>query len=375
MKNPNGYGGVTKLPGNRRRPYRARVTVGWKEREGAARLQQYMTLGYFATRTDALMALAEYNRTPYDVRARQVTFREAFQQWSPGYFERYPSTRRVTEYAMDFCRPIWNVPLRDLGVAQLQEVIARMDRSRGYQSKVRSLMHMIFRWGIARGIADRDLSEFVELTAQEKESPRQVFTPEEIGLLWRLREGQGPVPGEAPRFHGLHLLDSLLVLLYTGMRVGELLDLRRGDIDLSERCIDLRGTKTRAARRRIPLHREILPVLEGMLAGADGECLLTDRDGGTLTYASYKYGWFDRVMEGLGMSHTPHDARHTFVSALDTAGVRRGALKFIVGHSQRDVTDRYTHKDLPELLREIDKVDYGVAAAGYGPGTTPKNGA
>ena len=48
MKNPNGYGGVTKLPGNRRRPYRARITVGWKEREGAARLQQYMTLGYFA---------------------------------------------------------------------------------------------------------------------------------------------------------------------------------------------------------------------------------------------------------------------------------------------------------------------------------------
>lgn len=358
MKNPNGYGGVTKLPGNRRRPYRARVTVGWSEREGQRPLQNYATIGYYATRTEAMMALAQYNRSPYDTDDRRMTFREVYLQWSPDYFLKYPSTRKVMSCAMVFCRSIWEVPLRDLRVTQLQNVITRMDRSRGYQSKVRSLMHMIYRWGLGRNIVDRDWSQFVELTAEAVDTPRRVFTPEEIDTLWRLWRSGADVPGEAPRFRGLGLLGSVLLLLYTGLRVGELLTLKKEDVDMERRCINLRGTKTRAARRRVPLHREIIPVMAALLSRAGEQSVLTDRAGDPMTYASYKYGWFDRVTAALGFPHTPHDTRHTFVSALDTAGVRPGALRFIVGHSQRDVTDRYTHKDLPELIREVDKVAY-----------------
>ncbi len=358
MRNPNGYGGISKLPGNRRRPFRARVTVGWTEREGG-RVQRYATIGYFATRGEAMMALADYNRAPWDTNARSMTFKNAFEQWSPAYFEKYPSTRRVTECAMVFCRQIWNLPIRDLRAWHLQEVIAGMDdKSRGYQSKVRSLMHMLYRWAMSRDITQRDMSQYVELTAAERESPRRVFTAEEVGLLWRkLREGESGVV--ASRYYtGLGLLESVLVLLYTGMRVGELLSLRREDVYTQARYIDLRGTKTRAARRTVPLHRRIVPVVERLLALPESDFLLPGNDGQGMTYSAYK-GWFDKAMPALGMSHTPHDARHTFISALDTAGVRRGAVKFIAGHSQHDVTDRYTHKDLAELIREIDKMEYG----------------
>ena len=55
MRLPNGYGSVHRLPGNRRRPWRARVTVGWTE-DGK---QLYYTVGYYATQREALAALAE----------------------------------------------------------------------------------------------------------------------------------------------------------------------------------------------------------------------------------------------------------------------------------------------------------------------------
>lgn len=357
MRNPNGYGGVSKLPGNRRRPFRARVTVGWDVREDG-RVQKYATIGYYATRSEALMALADYNRAPWDAGARNMTFKAAFDSWSPAYFEKYPSTRRVTECAMAFCRKIWNRPIRDLRACHLQEVIAGMeDKSRGYQSKVRSLMHMVYRWAMSRDIAERDVSQFVELTASEQDSPRRVFTPEEVRRLWRLYEqGESAVLG-SERYAGCGLLESVLVLNYTGMRVGELLALRRDDVHLAERYIDLRGTKTRAARRTVPLHKEIMPVIAALLELRPSEFLLPGPDGEGMTYSSYK-GWFDRAMAALSMKHTPHDARHTFISALDTAGVRRPAIKFIAGHSQHDVTDRYTHKDLSELINEVDKVKY-----------------
>ena len=356
MRNPNGYGGVSRLPGNRRRPFRVRVTVGWEDAGAGRRVQRYATLGYFETRSEAMRALADYNRSPYDLDAKNVTFKAAFDQWSPGYFEKYPSTRRVTECAMGFCRDIWEIPLRELRSAQLQGVISAMDgKSRGYQSKVRSLMHMLFRWGISREVAQNDWSRYVELTAPEQESPRRIFTGPEVRRLWAYRGA--PLPGEPESLGGCGLGDSVLVLLYTGLRVGELLNLTRQDIHLDARYIDLHGTKTRAARRTVPIHRRLMTVLDEMMLRRQSEYLVSDSLGRRLTYARYK-GWFDAVISALGMEHTPHDTRHSFVSALDTAGVRRTAVKFIVGHSQKDVTDRYTHKNLPELIEAVDKVEY-----------------
>lgn len=359
MRNPNGYGGVSRLPGKRRRPYRARVTAGWDMTQDGRRIQRYTTLGYFSTQVEAIRALAEYNNDPGGFVARGLTFRELYEGWSEKHFEKFPGTRRLTQCAMGYCQGLWDVPMRELRPPQLQAVITAMEgKSRGYQSKVRSLMHMLYKYAMSRDVVDKDWSQYVELTCPEHDSPRIIFTHGEVARLWELRASGAPVPGETDAFRGLGLLDSVLVLLYTGMRVGELLALRQENVDLAGRSIDLLGTKTRAARRRVPLHRDILPVMEDLLALGKREYVIAAPSGERLTYAQYKYGWFDKVMAALGMDHTPHDARHTFVSALDSAGVKRGAVKFIVGHSQRDVTDRYTHKDIAELILEIDKITY-----------------
>ena len=60
MKNPNGYGSGYKLSGNRRRPWTARVTVGWTD-DGK---QKYKNIGYYEERSDAMIALAQYNNDP-----------------------------------------------------------------------------------------------------------------------------------------------------------------------------------------------------------------------------------------------------------------------------------------------------------------------
>ena len=60
MKNPNGYGTVAKLSGNRRRPYMVRKTNGF-DKNGK---QTYIIIGYYATREEGMIALAEYNKNP-----------------------------------------------------------------------------------------------------------------------------------------------------------------------------------------------------------------------------------------------------------------------------------------------------------------------
>ena len=67
MRLPNGFGSVHKLTGNRRKPYRVRITVGWEDANDINRTQKYKTIGYFATKEEGLIALACFNKNPYDI--------------------------------------------------------------------------------------------------------------------------------------------------------------------------------------------------------------------------------------------------------------------------------------------------------------------
>ena len=80
MKLPNGYGSVTKLSGNRRKPYLARVTLGWitDEKTGKS-VQNRVPLGTFKTKKDALQALADYGANPYDIQNNNMTLAELYE--------------------------------------------------------------------------------------------------------------------------------------------------------------------------------------------------------------------------------------------------------------------------------------------------------
>lgn len=75
MRLPNGYGSVYKLSGKRRKPYIARKTRGYDDNGK----QLYSIIGYYATRQQALQALADYNFNPYDLELGKITFAEIYE--------------------------------------------------------------------------------------------------------------------------------------------------------------------------------------------------------------------------------------------------------------------------------------------------------
>ncbi len=82
MKSPNGYGSVSKLSGNRRRPFVVRKTKGFDLRGYPV----YETIGYYETREDGLIALAQFNKDPYDIQQAKITLEELFSKWSERAF-------------------------------------------------------------------------------------------------------------------------------------------------------------------------------------------------------------------------------------------------------------------------------------------------
>ena len=65
------FGGIRKLSGNRRRPFQVRITKGWEIVDGKEK-QIFSTLGYFKSRQEAMIALAEYNKEPFDIDTKKV---------------------------------------------------------------------------------------------------------------------------------------------------------------------------------------------------------------------------------------------------------------------------------------------------------------
>ena len=77
MKNPNGFGSVVKLKGNRRRPFAVRKTIGWNEKGHPI----YLPIGYTTTREEGMILLAEYNKYPWDIDSEKVTLEMLYNEW------------------------------------------------------------------------------------------------------------------------------------------------------------------------------------------------------------------------------------------------------------------------------------------------------
>ena len=115
MKRANGTGSVTKVSGNRRKPYQVMVTIDWTE-EGK---QKRKSLGYFKTLGKAIAALENFNENPYDISGGKATFSEVYEKWSEQHFtEISDSNINGIKAAYKRCEHLYN-----LGAIFVQGVI------------------------------------------------------------------------------------------------------------------------------------------------------------------------------------------------------------------------------------------------------------
>lgn len=320
MRLPNGYGSVYKLAGNRRRPYVVKKTIDGRQR----------ALGYFESYQDAFEFLVHVNHcTP----SRQVTFAAVYAAWSQRHFPDVSASSR-SAYSISYrhLSPLHAMPFSSITYPDLQSAMDAVPAGYCTRKKCRVLLSQMYKYAIKNGIVDHDLSPFVELPKHVSIYKKKPFTARQIGKLWRSLD----VPGVA----------DALILIYTGMRVGEYIALRPADINVRQKYIDIKQSKTAAGIRKIPIHHRILDMLtERKASGTICPCP---------TYDSFRRLW-DKAMNAVRMKHTPHECRHTLASMLDSAGVNDTVVKMILGHARRGVTKAvYTHKTLRELRRAVD---------------------
>lgn len=366
MRNPNGYGSISKLPGKRRKPIRVRITVGWeiidkatgevlgtrRSTEGIPedllaniKLKQlYKPIGYFKTRPEAMLALAEYHKNPHSFDVPTVTFTEIFNKWSE---EKYTKTSHssVNGYnaAYKLSSSLYEMVFVDIRKSHMQAVIDNCNKGYGTRKKIKVLFNQLYKYAMENDIVVKDYSAYVVIGKNESESNRKPFTQEEIQILF-------------DNVNRMDFIDTILIMIYTGLRIGELLLIETANVDLENRTMK-GGLKTEAGKNRIiPINKKILPFIAKRQKEGH-KYLIVNHENNLMKYWNYKEEKWAKIIEQLEMEHLPHDCRHTFATLMDNAGANKVSIKRIMGHSSTDITDKvYTHKDIEELIKAIDLI-------------------
>lgn len=331
MKHPNGYGTVTRLSGNRRRPYIVKEGMSGKQ----------AVVGYTATREEALILLAEYNRCPWNIRDDRMTFSALYDMWRTSRAPRLSaSTRAAMQTAYGHCVPLYYMQYRRIKAYHMQRCIDLCGRGYATQAAIRNLFCHLDRLARELDIIQNGYATLL-VTASVTPAERTVFSEEELARLW--------ARCDTP------YMDTVLFLLYTGFRVSEMLALRTRDVNSDAKTVR-GGTKTAAGKNRIvPIHPRILPFLEKRLAGSASGYLF-EYNGKRFSMTQYRRIW-NALMETLGMHHTPHECRHTFRSRLDSVGANKVCIDRMMGHASQGTGERvYTHKTVEELRRNLELI-------------------
>ena len=328
VRNPNGFGTIVYLGDNLRRPWAIRVTDKWVNGK-----QKRRYIGYYALEREARNALDNYNRSP-TIRSN-ATFKELYDEWSAGQFKRI-SKQTVDNYRAAFIHlaPLHKLKFCEIRAAQMQAVIDSLDRSRSTKEKVRLLCNQLYKFAMENDIVHKNYAEFIKLNKEEK-TAKKIFTDIEIKKLFDN--------------DGVDWVDSILVMIYTGMRIQEMLNLTRFDIDLENMMIR-GGIKTDAGKDRvIPIHPKIQKYI---IERCKSDRLFP------LKQSHYREGIYYPILEQLGIEKkSPHSCRHTFATLLARAKVDTLAIEQLMGHTDYAFTANvYTHTDVDFLTNAIQNI-------------------
>ena len=266
--------------------------------------------------------------------------------------------------------------LRTVATPRKRQVLDEAGRPRTVTTRVaprtinqhRQLMCAIFNYAMRPSTyaLPSNPARFADRRREPERGPLAFYTPEQIEALARAmgagahRDPDAPEAGEDER--AARALDDardaelVRVAAYTGLRRGELIALRWGDVDFVAHKLTVRraisagveanSTKSRRARE-VPLPDQAAGALDRLsrrseFVGPD-EYVFANRLGRRLDPTALRRR-FERARDAVGLPPLRfHDLRHTYGSLLVAGGVDLQSVKAAMGHSRITTTERYLH--------------------------------
>jgi integrase len=163
---------------------------------------------------------------------------------------------------------------------------------------------------------------------------------------------------------------GILLTLYTGLRLGELLALEWKNVELDKKLIHIKSSvyysnakfiyttpKTKSSIREIPLPTFLVNILKEIKKLSKSNFVVADKYGKAIIPRTYQYE-FEMLLKKCGISHKGfHSLRHTFATRALECGMDIKSLADILGHANPMITlKRYTHSMLEYKMQMMNKL-------------------
>lgn len=340
MKNENGSGSVYKLSGKRRKCWVARVTVGFVDGK-----QKRKIIGTYETRKEAQTELLGYLNNPTLYSGK--TFKDVKDLWYQGYSKNISNvTLKTLNAQLKKLDEFDDVKIKEIKLHTLQKFFDSMEVSYGTKSYIKTLINMIFEFALKNEFIETNRVKFIELGKNEKVIERKIFTADEIKILFDNLDSDNRYIKK--------MTYGVLILIYTGLRVGEFINLKTKDVDLDKNVIYITKSKTSSGVRKIPISDKILRLFKDNVDNSK-EYFFFNKKGNKYLYYNF-LTQFNKMLELLNLEkHTIHDTRHTFATLLNNANANSTSIIKLIGHSDFKTTEEiYTHKDIEELRKAVN---------------------
>ena len=320
MRRANGTGHITKLSGNRRRPYAIRKIVGWTEKG----TPQYKYISYHKTQREAERALNRYTEDPYTLNA--ITLETLYSEWIEAVGqEKAVSTLRSYRIRFEHLKQLHDTKITNIDAVTLENLYEELDISKGTLQDVNTLMNLLIKYAVKRRylpLNANNITKAINLPSKEQNhlNPHSAIEKHDINRLWSIADEN-------------KYAKMILVYIYTGLRYSELKNL--DDSDIHENYLEIKQAKTPSGVRIVPICDKIKPFFPVNIP---------------------PHTTFERYFKELLPDHSIHDTRHTFISLMTEAQIDIRIIKAIVGHKMPDVTAIYTHISLEAMLEAVNQI-------------------
>lgn len=332
----NGQGTVFK----RGNTWTAQITL-WTVDAAGKKKRSYKTKGGFKLKRDALSYIGELKDAK--TQNASITFNAMYVAWSTEHYKKiFKDAENGYRAAYAKCGGIYFKQFSELKAADLQEVVDSAksldgkELSRRSKADIKSLFNNLYTYAMKNDYCEKNYAKFVELPKKSK-SKKDAFTKDEIDKLWKDYDSGNDFTG------------YILIMIYTGMRYGEISTIKKENIHLKERYM-IGGIKTDAGiDREIPISEKIFPIVQKFYSRNEKKLLEMNEK---VFYNSYYV-----ATEKVGIRRlNPHCCRHTFFTLMSYAGVQPAVITETGGHEDYSTTMQYTHIKLDEKLEAVNRL-------------------
>lgn len=213
-------------------------------------------------------------------------------------------------------------------------------------TKYRMILSALFRWCVEVGyMADNPIAgnkEFVSKAEKEQTIPRW-FDDHELNQIFDYFDEHGDI----------YIRTWYRFLTYTGLRLSEALHLKWSDVDLKNKVLYVRKSKSYKPRA-IPIHDELAEYLEAMY-NKKHKYVFDDGRGNQRMSGDAYYKRLQTALRACNLAPAGlHAFRHTFGANLARGGAHAKEIQELMGHATEVMAMRYTHFAPRHLKRSID---------------------